>query len=215
MTPKKPTAGIILTAGMSKRFKDGPKQLLSLKGVYMIEYVIRASLDSKLNRIFLILGHHHKKILKALAEKNKYFKNNRLEIVINRQYLQGMSSSVRAGLSSTGNMFGSVMFLLGDQPMVDSRLIDLMLKRFYKSDKNICVPVFKGKRGNPTIFSREYFNLLQSIEGDSGGRDIILANPDDILKIDTDSPACVFDIDTMDDLEELNNDALVKKHPLR
>ena len=200
MTPKKPTAGIILAAGMSERFKDGPKQLLKLKGGYMIEYVIRASLDSKLNRIFLVLGHHHNKILKALAGNSKYFKNDRLELIINRQYRQGMSSSVRAGLASIGNKFGSVMFLLGDQPMVDSILIDLMLKRFYKSDKNICVPVYKEARGNPTIFSCEHFNLLQRVKGDSGGRRIILANPDDILKIDTDSPACVYDIDTMDDL---------------
>ncbi len=200
MTPKKPTAGIILAAGMSERFKDGPKQLLKLKGGYMIEYVIRASLDSKLNRIFLVLGHYHNKILKALAGNIKYFKHDRLEIIINRQYRQGMSSSVRAGLASIGNKFGSVMFLLGDQPMVDSRLIDLMLKRFYKSDKNICAPVYKGKRGNPTIFSREHFNLLQRVKGDSGGRRIILANPDDILKIETDSPACVFNINTMNDV---------------
>lgn len=205
MTPKKPTAGIILAAGMSERFQDGPKQLLRLKGGYMIEYVIRASLDSKLNRIFLVLGYQHKKILKALAENIKYFKNDRLEIVINRQYRQGMSSSVRAGLASTGNKFDSVMFILGDQPMVDSPLIDLMLKRFYKSDKNICVPVYKEERGNPTIFSSEHFNLLQRVKGDLGGRDIILANPDDILKIDTDSPACVYNINTMDDLKELNS----------
>lgn len=200
MTTQKPTAGIILAAGMSERFQNGPKQLLRLKGSYIIEYVIRASLDSKLNKVFLVIGHHHKKIFKALAENIKYFKNDRLEIIINRQYRQGMSSSVRAGLASTGNKFGSFMFLLGDQPMVDSRLIDLLLKRFYKSDKNICAPVYKGKRGNPTIFSREYFNLLLRIEGDSGGRDIIVANPDDTLKINTDSPACVYDIDTMDDL---------------
>ena len=200
MTTQKPTAGIILAAGMSERFQDGPKQLLKLKGGYMIEYVIRASLDSKLDRIFLVLGHHYKKILKALAENSKYFKNDRLEIVSNRQYRQGMSSSVRAGLSSAGNTFGSVMFLLGDQPLVDSRLINLLLNRFYKSDKNICVPVYKEKRGNPTIFSRKHFNLLQRVKGDSGGRRIILANPDDILKIDTDSPACVFNINTMDDV---------------
>jgi len=200
MTTQKPTAGIILAAGMSERFQDGPKQLLRLKGGYMIEYVIRASLDSKLDRIFLVLGHHYKKILKALAENSKYFKNDRLEIVSNRQYRQGMSSSVRAGLSSAGNTFGSVMFLLGDQPLVDSRLINLMLNRFYKSDKNICVPIYKGKRGNPAIFSRKHFNILQRVKGDSGGRDIIMANPDDILKIDTDSPACVYNINTMDDL---------------
>jgi len=200
MTTQKPTAGIILAAGMSERFQDGPKQLLRLKGGYMIEYVIRASLDSKLDRIFLVLGHHYKKILKALAENSKYFKNDRLEIVSNRQYRQGMSSSVRAGLSSAGNTFGSVMFLLGDQPLVDSRLINLLLNQLYKFDKNICAPLYKGKRGNPAIFSREYFNLLQRVKGDFGGRRIILANPDDILKIDTDSPACVYDINTMDDV---------------
>ena len=200
MTSKKPTAGIILAAGMSERFQNGPKQLLKLKGGYMIEYVIRASLASKIDRIFLVLGHHHKKILKALAENSKYFKNDRLEIIINLQYRHGMSSSVRTGLASTGNKFGSVMFLLGDQPMVDSILIDLMLRQFYESGKNICAPIYKGKRGNPTIFSRKYFNLLQSAKGDLGGREIILANSDDILKIDTDSPACVYNINTMDDL---------------
>ena len=200
MIPKKPTAGIILAAGISKRFGT-PKQLVNIKGSYMIEYVIRASLSSKLHKVFLVLGHHQNKILKAITENIKSFQNSQLELVNNHQYRQGMSSSVRAGLSSANDSFGSVMFLLGDQPMVDSMLIDLMLKRFYKSDKNICAPVYKGKRGNPTIFSRKYFNLLQSMEGDSGGRDIITANPDDVLKIETDSPGCVYDIDTIDDLK--------------
>ncbi|MBW2252083.1 MAG: NTP transferase domain-containing protein [Deltaproteobacteria bacterium] len=35
MTPKKPTAGIILAAGISKRFGT-PKQLVKIKGSYMI-----------------------------------------------------------------------------------------------------------------------------------------------------------------------------------
>jgi molybdenum cofactor cytidylyltransferase len=199
MSCKKPTAGIILAAGISKRFGT-PKQLVKIKGAYMIEYVIRASLSSNLRKVYLVLGHCQNNILRALSENIKSYHNSRFEVVINSQYRQGMSSSIRTGLSSAKNAFGSVMFLLGDQPMVESNLIDLMLKRFYESDKNICVPVYKGKRGNPTIFSREYFNLLQSIEGDSGGKDIIIANPDDILKIETDSPACVYDIDTMDDL---------------
>ena len=166
----------------------------------MIEYVIRASLASRLNKVFLVLGHQHKKILKALSENNKSFQNNRLEIIINRQYRQGMSSSIRAGLTSIKNTFGSVMFLLGDQPLVDSGLINLILKQFYKSGKNVCIPAYKGKRGNPTIFSSEYFNLLENVKGDSGGKDIIISNPDDVLTIETDSPACVYDIDTMDDL---------------
>jgi len=31
-----------------------------------------------------------------------------------------------------------------------------------------------------------------------------MAHPEDILKIETDSPACVYDIDTIFDFEELN-----------
>jgi len=199
MPSKKPTAGIILAAGMSKRFGT-PKQLVKIKGSYMIEHVIRASLDSNLHRVFVVLGHRQDKIYQAMAKNIKRFQNSRYEIVSNRHYRQGMSSSVHAGLCSAGNAFGSVMFLLGDQPLVDSRLINLMLNRFYQSDKNICAPLYKGKRGNPTIFSSKFFNLLLRIEGDSGGREIITAHPDDMLSIDTDSPACVYDIDTPDDL---------------
>ncbi len=202
MSSKKPTAGIILAAGVSKRFGTS-KQLIRLSNGYMIEYVIRASLASELNKVSVILGHHHKEILKALSENNKSFPSNQLEFLINPQYRQGMSSSIRAGLTSIKNTFGSVMFLLGDQPLVDSGLINLMLKQYYRSDKNICVPAYKGKRGNPTIFSHEYFSLLENVKGDSGGKDIIMAHPDDILTIETDSPACIFDIDTLGDLEEL------------
>ncbi len=202
MSSKKPTAGIILAAGISKRFGTS-KQLLRLSKGYMIEYVIRACLASELDKVYVILGHHRKEILKALFENKNSYKNNRLETLINRQYRQGLSSSIRASLTSIKSKFGSVMFLLGDQPLVDSILINLMLKQYYRSDKNICVPVYKGKRGNPTIFSSEYFSLLEKVKGDSGGKDIITANPDDILKIETDSPACTFDIDAPSDLELL------------
>lgn len=193
---------MILAAGVSKRFSTS-KQLIRLSNGYMIEYVIRASLASELNKVYVILGHHHKEILKALFENNKSFPSNQLEFLINPQYLQGMSSSIHAGLTSLKNSFGSVMFLLGDQPLVDSGLINLMLKQYYRSDKKICVPAYKGKRGNPTIFSSEYFSLLENVKGDSGGKDIIMAHPEDILMIETDSPACVFDIDTHNDLELL------------
>jgi len=202
MSSKKPTAGIILAAGLSKRFGTS-KQLLRLRKGYMLEYVIRASLSSDLKKVYVILGHHHNKILKALSENNKSFESNQLEFLINPQYRQGMSSSIHVGLTSIKTTFGSVMFLLGDQPLVDTALINLMLKQYYRSDKNICVPVYKGKRGNPTIFSSEYFSLLENVTGDFGGKDIIMTHPEDTLKIETDSPACVYDIDTLSDLEEL------------
>ena len=65
------------------------------------------------------------------------------------------------------------MFLLGDQPMVNSATIDYLLERFWDSEKDMCVPVCGGKRGNPTIFSRDFYDTIMNIKGDVGARTLI------------------------------------------
>jgi molybdenum cofactor cytidylyltransferase len=101
--------------------------------------------------------------------------------------------------------YAAVMFLLGDQPMVDPATINHLLKCFRASEKNICVPVNRGKRGNPTIFSDHFYNRLSAIEGDIGGREIIELHPDQILEVEIENSLVFFDIDTPQDLEELNS----------
>jgi molybdenum cofactor cytidylyltransferase len=97
------------------------------------------------------------------------------------------------------------MFLLGDQPLLNSNTIDHMLDRFRYSGKDICVPVYKGKRRNPTIFNRVLYDQLMAIEGDIGARDIIRANPERVLDIEMDDPLCFFDIDSPKDLKKLQS----------
>jgi len=87
--------------------------------------------------------------------------------------------------------------------MLDSNTIDLMLDRFRYSGKDICVPIYKGKRGNPTIFKQVLYDQLMAIKGDIGARDIIRANPERVLDIEIDDPLCFFDIDSQKDLENL------------
>ncbi|MEE8480502.1 MAG: nucleotidyltransferase family protein [Desulfobacterales bacterium] len=155
MTWKKPTTGIILAAGMSTRFGK-PKQLLRLKGKYLIEWVLDAVLNSHLENIILVLGYKNREIFEAISEKAYH---PALQVVVNDRFSEGLSQSLLAGLRMVQKTFPSVMFLLGDQPMVDSRMINHLLDRFWKSHKDICVPTFQGKRGNPAIFSR---NLIIS-----------------------------------------------------
>jgi molybdenum cofactor cytidylyltransferase len=99
--------------------------------------------------------------------------------------------------------FPSVMFLLGDQPMVDSRMINHLLDRFWKSDRDICVPTFQGKRGNPAIFSRNLYNQLLGIKGDVGARNIIKEHPEHVLYVEIDNPLYFCDIDTEEDLTRI------------
>jgi molybdenum cofactor cytidylyltransferase len=199
MNPKKPTAGIILAAGISKRFGK-PKQLVKFKGKYLIEWVLDAALNSCLDKIILVLGHAHQRILDAVGEKAH---TPFLQVVINPNFRKGQGSSLQVGFSKTRQTFPSVMFLLGDQPMVTSETIDRLLEAFWQSSKDICVPVYKGKRGTPTLFGRRMYDRFESIQGDMGARKIIQAHPDRILEVELNDPLCFFDIDTEKDIETL------------
>jgi len=161
MECKKPTAGIVLAAGMSTRF-GRPKQLLNLRGKTVPERTLDACLDSKLERIYLVLGYKHQEIR---------------------------------------DTFSSAMFILDDQPFIDSSTLNVLLERYWASDKKIGVPFFQKTRGNPTIFSKKFYDDICSIEGDSGARKIIAQYPDQVLKIEVKHSSFFHDIDTEHDFE--------------
>ncbi len=201
MSWKKPTAGIILAAGMSTRLGQ-PKQLLYLKGEYLLEWVLDACLGSDLDKTFLVLGHQHQKIIQTL---NQQLRHPNIEVVVNSDYREGQSQSLRAGLLAAGNAYASVMFLLGDQPMVDSGMINFLLNGFWNSRKDICIPVNQGKRRNPVIFSKNWYDRLLDIKGDIGARKIIEANPQQVLEAKVENRLYFYDIDTEADYKCLLN----------
>jgi molybdenum cofactor cytidylyltransferase len=174
-----PTAGIILAAGESTRFGRS-KQLLRLNDRCLIEWVLAAALNSKLSRIVLVLGYAHQKILYTLGEK---LQHSKVSVEINLQFKKGQSHSLRAGLSKVKDDFPAVMFLLGDQPMLNTATINILLERFWTDDKDICVPIYRGKRKTPAIFSRRFYTQ--------------------VLAVEMDNPICFFDIDTQQDFESL------------
>jgi len=197
---KKPTAGIILAAGLSTRFGKS-KQLMDLNGKPMIAWVVDACLNSRLDKIVVVLGDNASHIASGLSAK---YGNRRITTIINPQYQEGMSRSLRAGLLNVMRTYPSVMFLLGDQPLVDSNLIDRLLTGFWESEKDICVPVHMGRRGNPTLFSRRFYDQLLKVSGDTGAREIIQAHPKALLSVEIEDPLPFFDIDTETDMETLH-----------
>jgi molybdenum cofactor cytidylyltransferase len=199
MIQEKPTAGIILAAGTSTRLGQ-PKQLLRLKDKYLIEWVLDAALNSRLSRIVLVLGYSHQKILQALGKKSQH---PRLYIKINPQYKEGQGHSLRTGLSTVKDDFAAVIFLLGDQPMLNSATINTLLEKFWSTEKDICVPTHRGKRKTPTVFGRRYYRHLMDIKGDMGARQLIDANPDQVQTVEMHDPLCFFDVDTEQDFERL------------
>ena len=197
MPRKKQTAGVILAAGMSKRFGQ-PKQLAKIGHKYLTEWVLDSALASRLARVVLVVGHEHPKIIQALGSK---INHPRLQVVINYRYQQGQSGSLQAGLSSIQQNFDSVMFMLGDQPRLRPGTIDFLLESFWQSEKSICVPVCSEISGNPTIFSRAMYASLMAIEGDIGAREVIRSNQEHILYVELEDAQSFIDVDTPQDLE--------------
>jgi molybdenum cofactor cytidylyltransferase len=209
---KRPTAGIILAAGMSTRF-GRLKQTLEIEGSTILFRVIDAVIKSDIDKVVLVLGYQEDAIKAVLGD---ILLNPKLKIVINPRYQEGMSTSLQCGLTEIRDEFPSIMVLMGDQPLLSHKVINILLNSFRSSDKNICVPVYKGTRGLPVCFTRMFFNDILEVTGDMGARDIIRNNPMDVLTVEIEDSNFFIDIDEEADLKrvktlfEKNNEKMNK-----
>ena len=119
-----------------------------------------------------------------------------VKLVHNPDYAQGLSTSLKAGIAALPADIEGVVVLLGDMPGVTSATIDRLIEAFRPEEGAlIVVPTFAGKRGNPVLWSARFFAELRAVEGDTGGRKLIAANPDAVVEIELGS-AVALDIDT-------------------
>ena len=197
--PKTPVAGIVLAAGESRRF-GRPKQLAPFHGRCLLKWVLEAALASELDRVVLVLGRDHAAILEALGPAGRHAK---LEVALNPDAHAGQSTSLRTGLLKVSARYPAVVFLLADQPLVDALLINRLIAGLRGSARNICVPVHRGRRGNPAAFTRFFYPRLLGISGDKGAREVIAAHPEEVLAVEVEDSALFADIDTPADLARL------------
>jgi molybdenum cofactor cytidylyltransferase len=196
---KSPMAGIVLAAGMSLRLGSA-KQLVRVGGQCLLDSVLDEALASCLDRIVLVLGHRAGEVTAALKERDD---RDRLRILINPAYRDGISSSIRTGMESVQDTFSAIMIILGDQPFVRANLINLLIRRFRSSEKDICVPVCRGRRGHPVIIGRLFYDAVMSTTGDVGARNILRSNPESVLGVEFSDSRIFFDVDTQADITHL------------
>ncbi len=198
-------SGMILAAGESTRF-NGVKQLADIGGQTLIELVTKQVLASDLDEIVLVLGHEKDEVLTALKE-HQY--NKRLTIVENKDYRQGMSTSLKSGLKVLQTRADAIMFILGDQPRVTTELLNKLINAYKHSNAQLCVPVMLDMEpssiqhyGNPVIIGRKLYNELLQITGDIGARDVMKKNISYAKLIELADDESQFQINTQEDLRE-------------
>jgi len=192
-------AGIVLAAGMSRRF-GGNKLLAPLDGVPLVRHVAAAALASRLNRVVVVLGHQRAAVQAALGD---LLDGTHCTAVVNAAYRDGQSGSVVAGLEAVRHEFPAAMFLMGDQPRLDAGIIDALIAAYEAAGTDICYPSRDGMRRNPVIFGHRFFPDILALNGDTGARAVIDANPDAATAVAFDDAAPFRDVDRGHDLAAL------------
>jgi molybdenum cofactor cytidylyltransferase len=188
-------AGIVLAAGESTRM-GRPKQLLPAGGGTLLERILDEALRSDLDEVILVLGHLFEDIRAVLGQ---VLEHPKLKVVENRQYKQGISSSIIAGLSEVEESHDHVMILLADMPHIDANLIDLLVRRYIDSRLPLGAIKLKTKRTHPVIFSRKLFHELHNLKGDVGARDLFKKYADQVCLVEPEGFYDDRDIDTLED----------------
>lgn len=202
MTGTAPSAacitGVILAAGPSTRFGGGvSKQLSRFDGEPLVRRAARTALASRLRQVLVVVGDQSAAVGAVLA-------GLAVEVVENPAYLEGQSTSVRAGLARVEPRADGALFLPIDQPLLSAGLIDRLIVEQATSGALVVVPTFEGRRRAPVLFSRRLFGRLSRIEGDEGGRQILprLA-PGEIAEIEVENVLELVDVDSLEDLHRL------------
>ena len=192
-------SGVLLAAGQSRRMKQ-TKQLLPLNGQRILEVCLDNLCASRLDEIVVVLGHDAPRILPLLGDKP------RIRVIINRDFRDGIGTSIREGVRQIGPQVSAVMVALGDQPFIPPEAVNALIDGWTSGTQGIVVPVYRGKRGHPVLFSLPlYRSALELLDDDVGGRAIVQANPDDILEIPVSSPGVLLDIDTWEEYESFRD----------
>ena len=186
--------GIILSAGESKRMGT-PKQLLPWGKTIILQQVIDNAAASHLEQVILVLGSRAGEIADKITLSPK------THIVINKDYQEGMSSSVICGIKNAPAGAVAFMLLLGDQPFINPAIINRVLDEYQKSKYGIVIPVYNDKRGHPVIFAAKYKPELLDL-ADQGAKAVVNNHSGDIFEIPLDRPEILSDIDTPQDYQQ-------------
>ncbi len=183
-------SAVVLAAGASKRL-GFPKQLLDIGGSKMIEHVLRALRVTSVDEIMVVLGHEAAQVARYVPTW--------CEVVYNANWEEGIASSMRAGLGAMDRRAEAAIFILADQPNVGSQAIERILQAYYGTSRPIVVPAYQGQRGNPVLFDRCLFPVLETLQGDVGGRQVLARSVGQTLTVEMPSAEVFFDIDTAED----------------
>ena len=181
---------IMLAAGNSRRFGSN-KLLYEIDGVPMYQRTLKklqkAAREFKNCEIIVVTQYEE---IEAKAQ------GSGARVLINPHPERGISSSMQIGLAAAQES-SACLFTVSDQPWLTTETIVNLVHKFQSEQKGMACTILNNKTGNPCIFSRKYYQELQEITGDKGGKQIINRHPEDVAYLEIEDAKELVDVDTL------------------
>ncbi|MFN4088035.1 MAG: NTP transferase domain-containing protein [Alphaproteobacteria bacterium] len=189
--PREPRiTAVILAAGLSRRMGAANKLLADVDGMPMLARVVDSVIASKAKPILVVTGHEAEAVRAALGDRPVTF-------VHNPAFAEGLAGSVKAGIDAVPPNADGAVVCLGDMPRIGAALIDRMIAAFDPGKGAlIVVPTAQGKRGNPVLWARRFFDEIMALAGDRGAKALIEEHGDQVAEVAMPDPGVALDIDT-------------------
>lgn len=185
-------SGVLLAAGTSTRFGDENKLLARRDGDPIVELAARTLVAAGLDPIVVVVGYEADRVAEAVSALP-------VRTVHNPAFESGQASSVRTGVRALDDDPDAAVVALGDMPFVDPGTVETLVSAYSCGVGDTLAAAHDGVRGNPVLFDRRFFGPLTAIDGDVGGRGILLEGNDSAL-VAVDDPGVRRDVDDPGDL---------------
>lgn len=193
---------ILLAAGESSRMGQ-LKALLPWRGRSLLDHQVSALREGGADQVVVVLGHRAGDLRPLLEGKDG------VSWTLNPDYLQGKTTSIRAGLSALpyslpiegegqggGEIVRDIVLLNVDQPR-DAADVARVLEAHRAHGYAVTVPEYRGKGGHPIALSATLLPELLEIDEDTQGiKAVVRRRPESVQRLPLDNPGILLDLNT-------------------
>jgi molybdenum cofactor cytidylyltransferase len=189
-------AGLILCGGASRRMGT-PKALLDFGGETVLDRLIRL-LSACCDPVTVVLGHEPGAILSGIRSAGS------ARFVVNADYAEGQTSSLRRGLADLAGA-GGVLFMPVDYPAVAAETVAALAAAIREDDggKLLFIPRYQGSHGHPVCLRAGLIGEFTGLAPEATAREVIHRHTGRTRYVDVDDPGILRDMDDPADYERL------------
>jgi molybdenum cofactor cytidylyltransferase len=179
---------LVLAAGGSERL-GRPKQLLRYGSATLLDHVLHTARACPFDQLLCVLGGGADEVRAGVDLGG-------LEVVENRHFGEGCSSSIAAAMSVVDSRAEVLVLMLADQPGVDAGAVSRLLAGRGSAPLAACA--YSDGRGHPLAFGRAMFGELASLHGDKGVWKLLARQSSDVADVPV-AGSIPRDVDTWED----------------